>query len=309
MYRLRRVLLSAVMIIAALFLPSGGISQTPSLFLVELTFDKLPSAQGWRYTTSGSVESSIFSVDGTTLHQNSIGTGLGPGGSAFQYYILDNVVDPTQPFTLYIRARVLESERLDSGGFSFGVFTGNEIFEVFMDTNIIQDAFQTTVSTSINTMVFHDYRLEGKTGVGYQFFVDGSLVASGPPNPIVLPNQLFIGDATSGGNARAEVTFYRFSQNQDADGDDVYDGQDNCPNSIVAPTIVIDGCDSGVLNSVFPNGCTISDRIQQCGVAAQKHGQFVSCVAHLTSKLKMVGIITGQQKGAIQSCAAQSSIP
>jgi hypothetical protein len=39
------------------------------------------------------------------------------------------------------------------------------------------------------------------------------------------------------------------------------------------------------------------------------HGQFVSCVSHMTNDLKKAGTITGQQKGAIQSCAAQADIP
>lgn len=90
----------------------------------------------------------------------------------------------------------------------------------------------------------------------------------------------------------------------DADGDGVPDTQDDCPDSIVDPTVVLGGCDSGVPNTVFPNGCTVSDRIQQCAVAAENHGQFVSCVAHLTNEVKKAGVITGQQKGAIQSCAA-----
>jgi len=187
---------------------------------VTLNFNSLPSAQGWTYTTSGPAESSfgvgqttpIFSVDGTTLHQNTIGTGLGPGGAAFEYYIRYGAVDPTKPFILDVRSRVLQSQHLDSGGFNFGVFTGTEIFEIFMDTSTIQDAFQTTIAVIDNTF-FHDYRLEATPGVGYKLFVDGTLVATGPPSAAAsLPNQLFIGDGTSGGNAKADLTFYRFSE-------------------------------------------------------------------------------------------------
>lgn len=74
-------------------------------------------------------------------------------------------------------------------------------------------------------------------------------------------------------------------------------------------TVVIDGCNSGVSNPVFPSGCTISDLIAECAEDASNHGKFVSCVSHLTSDLKKVGIITGRQKAAIQSCAAQANIP
>jgi hypothetical protein len=95
----------------------------------------------------------------------------------------------------------------------------------------------------------------------------------------------------------------------DQDGDGVPDDGDECPNSDLSPTVVIDTCDSGVPNTVFLSGCTISDLIAKCAEGASKHGQFVSCVSHLTNDLKKAGIITGQQKGAIQSCAAQAHIP
>ncbi len=40
----------------------------------------------------------------------------------------------------------------------------------------------------------------------------------------------------------------------------------------------------------------------------KNHGAFVSCIAHLTNDMMKVGIITGKQKGVIQSIAAQSDI-
>lgn len=95
----------------------------------------------------------------------------------------------------------------------------------------------------------------------------------------------------------------------DADLDGVADGVDCNPNSNLSPTVVIDGCDSGVPNTLFANGCTISDLIAQIAANAGNHGAFVSGVAHLTNDLKKSGLITGAQKGAIQSCAAGASIP
>jgi hypothetical protein len=95
----------------------------------------------------------------------------------------------------------------------------------------------------------------------------------------------------------------------DADLDGVADDVDCSPNSDLSPTIVIDGCDSGVPNILFSNGCTISDLIAQIAANANNHGQFVSGVAHLTNDLKKAGLITGSQKGAIQSCAAGANIP
>jgi PA domain len=94
-----------------------------------------------------------------------------------------------------------------------------------------------------------------------------------------------------------------------SDFDGVPDGIDFCLGSDPAATVVIDGCNSGVPNTLFVDGCKISDLIDDCAAGAANHGAFVSCVAQLTNALKKAGILTGQQKGAIQSCAAQADIP
>jgi hypothetical protein len=83
----------------------------------------------------------------------------------------------------------------------------------------------------------------------------------------------------------------------DADGDGIPDASDACESSNLSATVVVNGCDSGVPNTVLSNGCTISDSLVACAA-----DQFVSCVSHVTNDLKNAGTITGQQKGAIQSC-------
>jgi PA domain len=99
----------------------------------------------------------------------------------------------------------------------------------------------------------------------------------------------------------------------DADLDGIADNMDCSPNSDRRPTVIIDGCDTGVPNTFFssgPNaGCTISDLILRCAANAGNHGGFVSCVSHLTNDLKKDGLITGIQKGAIMSCAAKAGLP
>jgi hypothetical protein len=95
----------------------------------------------------------------------------------------------------------------------------------------------------------------------------------------------------------------------DADTDGFPDDADQCDASIQTPTVVIDGCDSGVPNTLLTTGCTISDEIAKCAAGAGNHGGFVSCVTHFTNELKKAGIITGAQKGAIQSCAGGAAIP
>jgi hypothetical protein len=95
----------------------------------------------------------------------------------------------------------------------------------------------------------------------------------------------------------------------DADLDGVSDTVDQCLGSNLSPTVVIDGCNSGVPNTFFFSGCTITDLVMNCAPGARNHGAFVSCVAQVTNNLKKSGIISGAQKGAIQSCAAKADIP
>ncbi len=91
-----------------------------------------------------------------------------------------------------------------------------------------------------------------------------------------------------------------------SDGDGVPDGSDTCLSSDRSTTVVISGCDSGVANTVFGDGCRISDKVTACRAGASNHGAFVSCVANLGNELGKAGIITSQEKGALQSCAAQA---
>jgi hypothetical protein len=95
----------------------------------------------------------------------------------------------------------------------------------------------------------------------------------------------------------------------DSDDDNITDYEDKCPNTDISGdlggTAVIDGCDTGVDNILFDDGCTISDLIMNCADAAGNHGDFVSCVSHITNELKPQ-VLSGAEKGAIQSCAAQS---
>jgi len=95
----------------------------------------------------------------------------------------------------------------------------------------------------------------------------------------------------------------------DADLDGSADNFDCEPNSNLAPTVVVGGCNSGVPNTLFTSGCTISDLIAHIAATSKNHGKFVSGVARLGDALVAAGIITDAQKDAMQSCAAGSSIP
>lgn len=100
----------------------------------------------------------------------------------------------------------------------------------------------------------------------------------------------------------------------DTDGDGITDDVDECPNSNFAPTVVINGVDTGIPNtSVNAVGCTLADLIDEiidmCVADARNHGEFVSCVSHETNILKRARTISGKQKGKIQSIVARLHLP
>jgi hypothetical protein len=115
----------------------------------------------------------------------------------------------------------------------------------------------------------------------------------------------------------------------DDDDDGVLDGGDNCP-LIANPTQsdfdrdgIGDVCDpdddnDGVLDDTdqCPNtppatpvdatGCSI-EQLCPCVASWKNHGEFVSCVAHVTNDFVAAGLITGAEKGVIQSEAGSSA--
>lgn len=95
----------------------------------------------------------------------------------------------------------------------------------------------------------------------------------------------------------------------DGDFDGLTDLTDACLGSNLAPTIVIQSCDSNVPNGLFTNGCTMSDRIASCVPVSRNHGQFVKCVTDQANSYKKAGIITGAQKEAVVACAQSSTLP
>ena len=57
------------------------------------------------------------------------------------------------------------------------------------------------------------------------------------------------------------------------------------------------------------NSRSFATRVSKIATAAANHGDFVSGVAALTNAWVSEGIISGREKGAIQSCAAKAKLP
>ena len=95
----------------------------------------------------------------------------------------------------------------------------------------------------------------------------------------------------------------------DFDGDGVPDEDDACPNSILDPTVVIDGCDSQVSNTVLSDGCSISDEVDECAANGGQHEEFQSCVSDLAGGIQVNGVLSGPETDQIMGCTAQVDLP
>jgi len=95
----------------------------------------------------------------------------------------------------------------------------------------------------------------------------------------------------------------------DDDNDGIPDDSDAVPQSDTSETVEIDGASTGVDNQTLPDGSTMADKIAQAAAEADSPGDFEKAISKLTNEWKRAGLITGAEKGAIQSAAAHASIP
>ena len=99
---------------------------------------------------------------------------------------------------------------------------------------------------------------------------------------------------------------YREILSLDSDGDGIPDDQDACPDSIMGETVIIGDCNSGVVNFLFPDGCTLADLVQERADGAKNHGQFVRGVVDLSRNLQKSGVLTQKDAVKLGRCAARS---
>jgi hypothetical protein len=152
-------------------------------------------------------------------------------------------------------------------------------------------------------------------------FILASLIGSTPaaaqtpcdPSPVTNPS----GDCDGDGILNNVDTCDNQDESLDCDGDGVF--VDACPytNTLLVEDLVVGACtisglDSTILQSGPDAGCSLvevlGDGLDNCEAIAKNHGKYVSCVARLTNYYKKQKLLTGAEKGYIQSCAAQSDI-
>jgi hypothetical protein len=186
---------------------------------VSLSFDSLPSEQGWTVSNFGDADESVFSVDGTQLHMDTMelswyGNSYGGAGA---YYKQTDVVNDFEPYILTVEARATAVEgAVDHAWFGlslqFAVNNGNNscAFAITPDRFLyLTDSGTELISSTDND--FHQYRMEGGPSGYCHFYVDGLWVGSKPARATTV-NHILLGDTTNPTNSRGDIRSYIFQQ-------------------------------------------------------------------------------------------------
>jgi hypothetical protein len=89
----------------------------------------------------------------------------------------------------------------------------------------------------------------------------------------------------------------------DADGDGFPDDGDSCSTGDTRPTVVLGGCDSGVRNLLFEDGCSLTDRI--VALRGNGSGNAIPQIQKFLQDLIRKNLLKPGDQGAIVSCLAK----
>lgn len=131
--------------------------------------------------------------------------------------------------------------------------------------------------------------------------------------PAVLPGYGFAAgekslvDPVTGGRGLAHV-WRLVNEPLDSDGDGIPDEEDAVPFSIMDPTVVLGGIDSGVSNVVDGNGTTIADRFAVLGAPSdyRQPSHFIRPVHTLALELHQAGLLTKKEFQQITQAAVRA---
>lgn len=165
----------------------------------------------------------------------------------------------------------------------------------------------------------HDIKIVFNTSsLLFDLYFDETLIKSGAQYPINVTGFLINGIRLNSGRGDngtishfddVKISFVPF----DGDNDGIPDNEDDCSASNIDNTVYIEWCDSQVINVIFNDGCSLADLVDMvvtyCTENSPHHGKFASCFSRNSNELKSDGIISGQEQGALQSCAAQVNLP
>ncbi len=153
----------------------------------------------------------------------------------------------------------------------------------------------------------------GSRGLVMQWQSESSdmLASTDYPDPLVALNEpgYWVGSGMNGTQPWVAGGFILdiSGESGDSDGDGIPDAEDLCLDSDVNATIVIGDIDTGVENTIFEDGCSISDDINSIiNFDITNHGLIAASVSEYTNSLKAGKLITGKEKGKIESAVAKA---
>lgn len=176
--------------------------------LVQLDTGVLPSQQGWDYLSMSAPESSVFSVAGNEVVQDSLGIGV--DFSAYRHPAAINVIEPLQ---LQVGA-VLSATTQPAGfgpGLYFAAFTGAERYSLVLEPGRVSTLEGTSLG-ALDTGVFHDYELVAVPGLSFSLFVDGVFFAAGSGSGHSGSTRIEFGDGSFSQNAAGRIESFSFYQ-------------------------------------------------------------------------------------------------
>jgi hypothetical protein len=91
-----------------------------------------------------------------------------------------------------------------------------------------------------------------------------------------------------------------------SDADGVPDGTDTCIGSDTRPTVVLGRCDSRAGNDIMVDGCTVSDRLDEC--TDPRPARYLACIARKTEQLRRQRVILPLEEARILVCAVSKTL-
>lgn len=91
-----------------------------------------------------------------------------------------------------------------------------------------------------------------------------------------------------------------------SDGDGVPDGNDSCIGSDTRRTVVLGRCDSRAKNDLMVDGCSVSDRLDEC--SDRRPGPYLACLAKKTDDLARKKVITRLEEVTILLCGVTQAV-
>jgi hypothetical protein len=183
--------------------------------IAELSFDTLPSAQGWGFFSSGphsSTEGDSYAVDGTSLNQNTIasgGNGIGSTG-----YIFTPSPAPTGDYSVFWDASVAsqtiyQQPELRWASFSVQVDLGGDAinFGVTPTELYINGSYFTPLG--FDATEENSYRVEvSSASNSFSLYVNGDLEQTGSTIATSL-NAIELGDNTGRADSIGSTSLFR----------------------------------------------------------------------------------------------------